>query len=694
MSDTAVETPIAESAVEFETIYAPATKGIDAELLLLPAKDGWCGGARARLPEASYDCPPQATDLARPSRESALVVACEDLIAWCGEQKEKGGKRHRKEAAALQEWALAEERKAAPADGDAATGTADDLIPAAEVEAMRAELQTAATPGAQQLAVEWIPIEDIYESPWNPRQIYPVKEMGELVESMRAGGFRPWQPLVARPIGETSEVWRTVAATSRRCVELGAGHRRRRAALLAGLTMVPVVVREMTDEEFLKLLNFDNSGREDVHPLHEAAGWRVLMERTGMGVNDIAAQIGQSKEYVYQRLKYADLIDEGRVAFLDGKITAGHAILIARLEPKAQVKALKFATAADWRGNVPGVRALADHLHQEEYVDLGDDCAFDRTDRTLLSGASACDDCPKRAANIPGFDFGDRAEGVDLCTDRVCHSQKTTNHLVRVKAEIRERIGGDVIEVSETYSTRKKGVLNNLQYEVVKKADAKADPNVKAALVVEGRDVGKVIHVRVRREEPKPKQVTQAERDAAQKKQEAEVERELGIRRAILAAVTERVGGLTRADVEAFLLAEIARSSYGSLNCDELCRLHGIEFNPHQAHFALASALPKLREAEFMCLVVEASVIQELRSYNPGEPVKLLALAKRYKVDAAKIRREMEESAKEAEGGTRREVIKKLPTLNQAKKSAPAKRTAPKKATAKPAAKKAGKGKK
>src|SRR5258707_14371312 len=96
----------------------------------------------------------------------------------------------------------------------------------------------------------------------------------------------------------------------------------------------------MDDVEFLDVLNFDNAGREDVHPLHEAAGWRQWMEKTGKGVLDIAARIGQSKEYVYQRLKYSALIPEAQAAFLDGKLTAGHAVQIARRDD--QKKWLKF----------------------------------------------------------------------------------------------------------------------------------------------------------------------------------------------------------------------------------------------------------------------------------------------------------------------------------------------------------------
>lgn len=209
----------------------------------------------------------------------------------------------------------------------------------------------AATEQATDNQVRLIPIRRLIESQWNPRQVYPEKQMAELAASMRENGFRTWLPIVVRPVPnlEFADI----------NYEIAAGHRRRRAALEAGITEVPCLVREMSDSEFLDVLNFDNSQREDVHPLHEAAGWRAWMERTGLGVADIAKRIGQSKEYVYQRLKYESLIAPASQAFLDGKLSAGHAVLIARLAPEDQKAALRHCEPpASDPDKVPSVRDL------------------------------------------------------------------------------------------------------------------------------------------------------------------------------------------------------------------------------------------------------------------------------------------------------------------------------------------------
>jgi ParB/RepB/Spo0J family partition protein len=122
--------------------------------------------------------------------------------------------------------------------------------------------------------------------------------------------------------------------------EIGAGHRRARAAKLAQLTEVPCVVKPMDDVQFLELLVFENDHREDVHPLEEAEGYRSLMTHAKYDVAKIAERLGRSVKYVYDRVKLLQLITPAKTLFLEGKLTAGHAILLARLKPDDQRRAL------------------------------------------------------------------------------------------------------------------------------------------------------------------------------------------------------------------------------------------------------------------------------------------------------------------------------------------------------------------
>lgn len=173
-----------------------------------------------------------------------------------------------------------------------------------------------------------VPVKDLRESPLNPRKHYNEKKLAELTASVRANGV--YEALLVRPIPDG--------------LEIAAGHRRYRAAVAAALERVPAIVREMDDQRFLEVLTFENLEREDIHPLEEAEGYRQLIELLGWDVARIAERLGKdgkSISYVYQRLKLLELISPLREAFLQDKLTAGHAVMLARLAPEDQRKAYR-----------------------------------------------------------------------------------------------------------------------------------------------------------------------------------------------------------------------------------------------------------------------------------------------------------------------------------------------------------------
>lgn len=111
-------------------------------------------------------------------------------------------------------------------------------------------------------------LKQLVESPMNNRKHYDEKKLAELTESIRKNWILT--PLLARPNGKFADF------------EIAAGHRRYRAALETGLDLpVPVMVREMSDAEFLEVLTIENLQREDVHPMDEALGYRELCEKHG-----------------------------------------------------------------------------------------------------------------------------------------------------------------------------------------------------------------------------------------------------------------------------------------------------------------------------------------------------------------------------------------------------------------------------
>lgn len=181
--------------------------------------------------------------------------------------------------------------------------------------------------------LRWIPLAQLRESPWNPRKHFDATKLAETAESLKVNG--QLTPIVVRPIKSKLSF-----SPSTDQYEIGAGHRRFRAAPIAGLTHLLAVVRLLDDVAFLELLTIENKQREDVTPLDEAAGFRLLMEKAGYDVPKLAARVGLSTKYVYDRLKLLQLVPAAKKLLEEGTITAGHAILLARLTREDQGRAM------------------------------------------------------------------------------------------------------------------------------------------------------------------------------------------------------------------------------------------------------------------------------------------------------------------------------------------------------------------
>lgn len=191
-----------------------------------------------------------------------------------------------------------------------------------------------------------IPLAELHESPLNPRTTYQPQALEELKDSLLATG--QLTPIIVRP--------RKAGG-----YEIAAGHRRYRAAKLAcekstqgahfrGLESLAAIVRDLDERTFIEVLNIENLQRDDLQPLEEAAGFRQLMEKAGYDVAKIAARIGRSVKYVYDRIKLLQLVPEAKALFAAGEFEAGHAIILARLSPADQKKAIdKKAADSAWR---------------------------------------------------------------------------------------------------------------------------------------------------------------------------------------------------------------------------------------------------------------------------------------------------------------------------------------------------------
>jgi ParB/RepB/Spo0J family partition protein len=179
---------------------------------------------------------------------------------------------------------------------------------------------------------EIIDLSEAIPSKLNPRTLYDDVKLAELAASIKAQGIL--EPLIVRPARVGTKF------------EIVAGERRYRAAKLAGVTELPVIVRTLTDVQVLELMAIENLQRDDLHPLDEARGYQALQhaDPATYTAKAIGAKIGKSERYVQQRLSLVKLAPAVSKAFFDHAISAGHADLLVRLKPADQVLALKAAT--------------------------------------------------------------------------------------------------------------------------------------------------------------------------------------------------------------------------------------------------------------------------------------------------------------------------------------------------------------
>ncbi|MCR5485580.1 MAG: ParB/RepB/Spo0J family partition protein [Clostridiales bacterium] len=155
-----------------------------------------------------------------------------------------------------------------------------------------------------------IKLMDIEPNRGQPRKTFDDDSLSELTESISKYGVL--QPLLVRPVAGGT-------------YSLVAGERRWRAARLAGLTEVPAVVREMTDDEAAVFSLIENLQREDLNPLEEALGYKKLMDDFSLTQEEAAEKVGKSRPAVANSLRLLKLPQSVLDLVRDGKISAGHA---------------------------------------------------------------------------------------------------------------------------------------------------------------------------------------------------------------------------------------------------------------------------------------------------------------------------------------------------------------------------------
>lgn len=179
-----------------------------------------------------------------------------------------------------------------------------------------------AEPQKKQQDVQALPIEFLQRGKYQPRKDIDPEKLRELADSIIAQGII--QPIIVRPLQDDK-------------YEIIAGERRWRAAQLAELQEVPVVVKDIDDQAVMAIALIENIQREDLNPLEESEALRRLLDEFGLTHQQIATAVGKSRATVSNLLRLLDLHGEVKNLLAKGLLEMGHARALLSLDEKEQV---------------------------------------------------------------------------------------------------------------------------------------------------------------------------------------------------------------------------------------------------------------------------------------------------------------------------------------------------------------------
>lgn len=167
-----------------------------------------------------------------------------------------------------------------------------------------------------------VPIEKLQANPNQPRRTFSADQLDELAASVKEKGII--QPLIVREINDGG-------------YEIVAGERRWRAAQMAQLHDIPVIVREFDDTEVLEVAIIENIQRADLNAVEEAAGYKQLMDRFGHTQEKLAEALGKSRSHIANLLRLLSLPLDVQTLVVEGKLSAGHARALITAENPSEL---------------------------------------------------------------------------------------------------------------------------------------------------------------------------------------------------------------------------------------------------------------------------------------------------------------------------------------------------------------------
>lgn len=254
---------------------------------------------------------------------------------------------------------------------------------------------------------EMLSIDRIFPDDNQPRKFFDELALSELVESVRANGIL--QPIMVRPSGEIL----SPAHLKGPKYSIVCGERRYRAAEAVNMRELPVIIRDLDDDQALEIQIVENLQRKDVNPMEEALAFVNLKEH-GFSIEEIGLKVGKPPAFVAQRMKLADLVDSFQELVYAGKMTLSTAFKICRYSPDTQLELYKEARVPkDWQKK-------KNWELQEFYgldskgIDL-DEASFKTEDAELYPEAGPCNNCPHNSA-------ANKLLFPEMKRERICHN--------------------------------------------------------------------------------------------------------------------------------------------------------------------------------------------------------------------------------------------------------------------------------
>lgn len=201
-----------------------------------------------------------------------------------------------------------------------------------------AEVEIEENGTAEEGSIRYLDLTELHPNRMQPRKTFDEGKLDELAESLKEHGLI--QPVIVRKAEQGYEIV--------------AGERRWRAASRAGLTSIPCMVREFTDEENIFIALIENTQREDLNAIEEAQAYSEMVERYGLNQDQIAKSVGRSRPYISNSLRLLSLPDDIKDMVTSGRLSGGHARTLAGLDDEELQRKLA-ARSADGRMSVRGL---------------------------------------------------------------------------------------------------------------------------------------------------------------------------------------------------------------------------------------------------------------------------------------------------------------------------------------------------